>query len=240
MNRQLTAIMFSDMVGYTALMQEDESRARAHLDRARGVWVRRVQEHSGQILQYYGDGALSTFPSAIEAVGAAIDIQTDLKGPPEIPVRIGLHTGDIIHDEEGVFGDGVNLAARVQGLSVAGGVLISEKVYDEVKNQPGIETRSMGSFALKNVKRPIEIWAITNSGLAVPEPGKMGSRPSQCRNSVAVLPFLNMSSDPENEFFSDGITEELINALTRINGLQVTARTSSFAFKGKSQDVRAI
>jgi TolB-like protein/Flp pilus assembly protein TadD len=240
MNRQLTAIMFADMVGYTALMQEDEDQAKTNRDRNREALVRRVGEHNGKILQFYGDGALSVFQSAIQAVEAAIAVQGDLRTPPPVPVRIGLHTGDIIHDDEGVFGDGVNLASRVQSLAVPGGILISEKVYDEVKNQRGIETRSLGSFALKNVKRPMEIWAITNQGLAVPDPTEMGSRPSQCRNSVAVLPFLNMSSDPENEFFSDGVTEEIINALTRINGLQVTARTSSFAFKGKNQDVRTI
>lgn len=240
MNRQLTAIMFADMVGYTALMQEDEAQASASRARNRESLTARVAEHNGKILQFYGDGALSVFQSAIQAVEASIAIQEDLRAHPPVPIRIGLHTGDIIHDEEGVFGDGVNLAARVQDLSVPGGVLISEKVYDEVKNQKGIETLSLGSFALKNVRRPMEIWAITNSGLSVPDPAKMGSRPSQVRKSVAVLPFMNMSADQENEFFSDGITEEIINALTRINGLQVTARTSSFAFKGEHRDIRKI
>lgn len=240
MNRQLTAIMFADMVGYTALVQEDEEKARRDRDRNRATLVRRVEENNGKILQFYGDGTLSVFQSAIQAVDAAIAIQFDLQEPPEVPVRIGLHTGDIIYDDDGVFGDGVNLAARVQGLAVPGSVLISEKVYDEVKNQSGTLTRSLGSFALKNVKRPMEIWAVTNTGLVVPDPSKMGSRPSQARKSVAVLPFVNMSADPENEFFSDGITEEIINALTRINGLQVTARTSSFAFKGQNRDVRSI
>jgi len=232
--------MFADMVGYTALMQEDEDLAKTSRDRNRESLVSRVGEYNGQILQFYGDGALSVFQSAIQAVQASIAIQEDLRAPPIVPVRIGLHTGDIIYDDEGVFGDGVNLAARVQALAVPGGILVSEKVYDEVKNQRGIETRTMGSFALKNVKRPMEIWAIVNPGLAVPDPADLGSRPSQPRNSVAVLPFMNMSNDPENEFFSDGITEELINALTRINGLQVTARTSSFAFKGENRDIREI
>jgi TolB-like protein/Tfp pilus assembly protein PilF len=240
MTRQLTAIMFADMVGYTALMQDDEEGARRNRDRNRAALVKRVDQHAGKILQFYGDGALSVFQSAIGAVEAAIAIQTDLRSPPPVPVRIGIHTGDIIHDQEGVFGDGVNLAARVQGLAAPGGILISERVFDDVKNQRTIETRSLGPFALKNVKKPMQLWAITNEGLAVPDPEEMGSRPSESRNSVAVLPFLNMSSDPENEFFSDGITEELINALTRVNGLMVTARTSSFAFKGESRDVREI
>jgi adenylate cyclase len=240
MIRQLTAIMFADMVGYTALMQEDERLARADRDRNREVLVRRVEEHGGKILQFYGDGTLSVFQSAIAAVECGIQIQADLRETPPIPVRVGIHTGDVIHDDDGVFGDGVNLAARIQGLAIPGSVLISDKVYDEVKNQPGILTRSLGTFALKNVKKPMEAWALTNEGLAVPDPQAMGSRPEAQGLSVAVLPFTNMSSDPENEFFSDGITEEIINVLTRINGLQVTARTSSFAFKGQNRDIREI
>ncbi len=240
MVRQLTAIMFADMVGYTALMQEDEALAKRSRDRNREVLEARVAGAQGKILQYYGDGTLSVFRSAIQAVESAIAIQEDLRSDPPVPLRIGIHTGDIVHDDHGVFGDGVNLAARVQGLAVPGAVLISEKVFDEVKNQPGIRTLSLGRFALKNVKRPMEVWAVTNPGLAVPDGTGMGPRPEDCRNSVAVLPFLNISADPENEFFSDGITEEIINALSRVNGLQVTARTSSFAFKGKHGDVRAI
>jgi TolB-like protein/Flp pilus assembly protein TadD len=240
MIRQLTAIMFADMVGYTAQMQEDERQARASRDRNREVLVRRVEEFGGEILQFYGDGTLSVFQSAIAAVECGVRIQTDLQEVPPIPVRVGIHTGDVIRDDDGVFGDGVNLAARVQSLAVPGSVLISEKVFDEIKNQPGILTRPMGSFALKNVKKPMEVWAVANEGLTVPDPAAMGSRPQAKGLSVAVLPFTNMSSDPENEFFSDGITEEIINVLTRVNGLQVTARTSSFAFKGQNRDVREI
>jgi len=240
MIRQLTAIMFADMVGYTALMQEDERLAKANRDRNREVLVRRVEEHGGEILQFYGDGTLSVFQSAIAAAECGIQIQADLREAPPIPVRVGIHTGDVIRDEDGVFGDGVNLAARIQGLAVPGSVVISEKVFDDVKNQPEILTRSLGSFSLKNVKKPMELWALANEGLAVPDPQTMGSRPREKGLSVAVLPFTNMSSDPENEFFSDGITEEIINVLTRVNGLQVTARTSSFAFKGQNRDVREI
>ncbi len=240
MIRQLTAIMFADMVGYTALMQEDERLAKVNRDRNREVLVRQVKEHGGEILQFYGDGTLSVFQSAVAAVECGIQIQSDLRIPPEIPVRVGIHTGDVIRDDDGVFGDGVNLAARIQGLAIPGSVLISEKVFDDVKNQPEIPTLSLGSFAVKNVKKPMEVWAVAHEALAVPDPQTMGSRPQEKALSVAVLPFMNMSSDPENEFFSDGITEEIINVLTRVNGLQVTARTSSFAFKGKNLDVREI
>lgn len=241
MVRQLTAIMFTDMVGYTALMQEDERRAKVSRDRQRAVLEQSISAHGGRILQFYGDGTLSVFQSAVAAVECGIAIQEALRsGDPIIPLRIGIHSGDVVHDENGVFGDGVNVASRIEGLGVAGSVLVSGKVYDEIKNQTSIRTRGLGSFNLKNIKHPTKVYAVANNGMEVP--GEATLRPDRATStrSIAVLPFVNMSSDPENEFFSDGITEEIINALTRVNGLQVTARTSSFVFKNHSQDVREI
>jgi TolB-like protein/Tfp pilus assembly protein PilF len=241
MVRQLTAIMFTDMVGYTALMQENEHQAMANRDRHRQILEASISEHGGRILQFYGDGTLSVFQSAIGAVHCAIQIQSALRSTdPPIPLRIGVHTGDVVHDQDGVFGDGVNVAARIEGLGVAGSVLISGKVHDEVKNQPDIRTRGLGEFNLKNVQRPMKVHAVVNDGMVTPDEAAV--RPSRAGSgrSIAVLPFVNMSSDPENEFFSDGITEEIINALTRVNGLRVTARTSSFAFKNHNEDIRGI
>ena len=241
MVRQLTAIMFTDMVGYTALMQENEHQAKLNRDRHREILERLIASQDGRILQFYGDGTLSVFQSAIASVHCAIEVQSELRsGADPIPLRIGLHTGDVVHDEGGVYGDGVNVASRIEGLGVAGAVLISEKVFDEVKNQPDIQTRGLGQFNLKNVKRPMEVYAIANDGLTVPDEATMRPRRAGTGKSIAVLPFVNMSSDPENEFFSDGMTEEIINALARINGLQVTARTSSFAFKNHNKDIREI
>ena len=238
--RQLTAIMFTDLVGFTSLMQEDEERAKAVIDRHREVLQRYVGEHSGRILQFYGDGTLSVFPSAVNAAGAAVAIQREFNAEPLIPLRIGIHTGDIVHDDNGVYGDGVNVAARIQGLGVAGSVLLSAKVHDELKNHPKIRTRPLGEFDLKNVKQPLAILAIVAEGLTVPGLKDMPSAAETRRRSVAVLPFVNMSRHPGNEFFSDGISEDVINVLTRIDGLKVTARTSSFAFKGRNEDVRQI
>ena len=232
--------MFADMAGYTALVQENEPRARKLRTRMRRVLEAEVAEGAGEILQFYGDGALSTFPSAIEAVNSAIRIQSALRSDPAVPIRIGLHSGDVVHDEEGVFGDGVNVASRIEGLSAPGGILVSGRVFDDIKNQPDISTVPLGEFDLKNVRRPTSVYAVTGGGLAVPESAALPTKEVEELNSVAVLPFVNMSSDPENEFFADGITEEIINLLTRVNGLKVTARTSSFVFKGQSQDVRGI
>src|SRR5919108_913210 len=238
--RRLSAIMFTDMVGYTALMQEDEARARRDRDRQRTVLDRHIQRHGGRILQFYGDGALSVFDSAIEAVASAVNIQRELRQEPRVPLRVGIHTGDVAYDDDGVFGDGVNVAARIQSLGTSGSVLVSEKVYDEIKNQRHLGAVSLGEFNLKNVQRPLEVFAIVAEGLTLPQPEALPGPGRTTHRSVAVLPFMNMSPDPENEYFSDGITEELINVLTRVNGLKVTARTSSFAFKGKQHDVRQI
>ena len=238
--RRLSAIMFTDMVGYTALMQEDESRATALRDRHRTVLREGIESHQGEILQFYGDGTLSVFPSAVQAVDAAVDIQRRFQLAPPIPVRVGLHIGDIVHDQDGVHGDGVNVAARVQGLAVPGSVLISGGVNEELKNHPRLPTRALGEFELKNVQKPVSIHAVVASTLAVPSPADLSSSGNQAKKSIAVLPFVSMSSDLENEYFTDGITEEILNALVKFDDLMVTARTSSFVFKGRHEDVREI
>jgi TolB-like protein/Tfp pilus assembly protein PilF len=238
--RQLAAIMFTDMVGYTAMMQVDEQKAKQNRDRHRQVLKDKTQAHHGLILQYYGDGTLSVFGSAIEAVLCAVEIQTELQKDPQIPLRIGLNIGDVVYDDDGIYGDGVNVASRIEAMSVAGGILISDKIYDEIKNHPELPAMSLGKFNLKNVKRSIEIYALANKGLKIPSATDIKGKMNQTLSSIAVLPFVNMSIDPENEYFSDGITEELINALTKVGGLRVTSRTSSFAFKDKREDVRDI
>jgi TolB-like protein/Tfp pilus assembly protein PilF len=240
MVRRLTAIMFTDMVGYTALMQENELLARDQRARQRAVLEARIVEHGGRILEIHGDGTLSVFPSAVQAVESAVAIQQDLTQGSPVPLRIGVHSGDVVHDDDGVYGDGVNVAARVQALSVPGGVLVSAKVADELKNQPTLRTRDLGAFRLKNVKQPLGVHAVTTGGLEVPDEDHLGMHRTRGERSVAVLPFVNMSADPENEFFSDGVTEEILNALTYVKGLHVTARTSSFAYKGRNVDVRKI
>jgi TolB-like protein/class 3 adenylate cyclase/Tfp pilus assembly protein PilF len=238
--RQLAAIMFTDMVGYTALMQEDEKLAKQKRDRHRQVLQDSILKYNGEILQYYGDGTLSMFSSGVEAVRCAITIQKELKNEPVVPLRIGLHTGDVVIEEDGIYGDGVNVASRLESLSVAGSILISEKLQDELNNHPELLTKSLGRFKLKNVKKPLEVYAVSATGLIVPSNRELSLEKVDSSKSIAVIPFINMSTDTENEYFSDGITEEILNALVKVEGLQVTSRTSSFAFKGKSADVKEI
>ena len=228
------------MTGYTALMQENEHLARNKRKRFKDVLDTTIQEHGGKILQYYGDGSLSIFNSAINSVNCAISIQQQLQLEPKVDLRIGIHTGDVVIEEESIYGDGVNLASRIESMAVPGAVFISGKVYDEIKNHDKIKTQELGFFELKNVKEPVRIYAISNEGIIVPAKHELQGKTKQPVNRLAVLPFVNMSADPENEYFSDGITEELLNALTRVDGLQVTSRTSAFAFKGKHDDIREI
>jgi TolB-like protein/Tfp pilus assembly protein PilF len=232
--------MFVDMAGYTALMQENEQLAKAKQKHLKEVLDSTVTNYNGKILQYYGDGALSIFSSAIDAVNSAIKIQKQLQQEPKVDLRIGLHTGDISIEDETIYGDGVNLASRIESLAVPGSIFISEKLADEVKNQTGISLRELGYFELKNIKLPVRIFAVSNEGLVVPSRDELKGKTKPPANRLAVLPFVNLSGDPENEYFSDGITEELLNSLTKVEGLQVTSRTSAFAFKGKLDDIREI
>ena len=237
--RQLAAVMFADMTGYTALMQQDEQRAKLLRDRQRRILQQMIHSYNGRIIQYYGDGSLNLFDSAIDAVLCSTEIQKALKQEPQVPLRIGIHSGDVVYDEEGVYGDSVNLASRIEALAAPGSVLVSDKVFDEIKNQAGIQTTSLGRFKLKNVQREVEVFAISNEGLVIPSRAFTGNN-AGTEKTIAVLPFVNMSADPENEYFSDGISEEILNALTKVEGLQVTARSSAFYFKGKNEDIRQI
>ncbi|MEO5906319.1 MAG: adenylate/guanylate cyclase domain-containing protein, partial [Saprospiraceae bacterium] len=237
--RQLAAIMFTDMVGYTALMQESEHSA---LDRRRKnkiIFEDCLSRHNGKLLQQYGDGTLSINSSAVNAIQSAIEMQKQSRAE-NIDLRIGLHIGDILTDENGIYGDGVNIASRIEALAVPGSIFISEKMYDDIKNHDDIKARSLGFFELKNVKNAIQVYSIVNDGIISPAREDVKGNPKQIINSIAVLPFISMSSDPENEFFCDGITEEVLNVLAKVEGLQVTCRTSAFVFKGKNQDVREI
>jgi TolB-like protein len=237
--RQLAAIMFTDLVGYTAMMQENETLAVEVKDRSRKIFDESLTAHAGKLLQNYGDGTLSIFSSALDAVQCAVKIQTLNRQGKKIEMRIGLHLGDVMFDETGIYGDSVNVASRIESLATPGAVFISEKLFEEIKNQ-NIEARPLGFFELKNVRQPMNVFAVAATGLAVPSRDEVKGKVKQSLNSIAVLPFSSLSSDPENEFFCDGITEELLNVLAKMDGLQVTSRTSSFAFKGKNEDVREL
>ena len=166
--RQLTAIMFTDIQGYTAMMQHDEQAATKIRERHREIFNYTTGKYHGNIIQYFGDGTLSTFKSAIDAVQCAMEMQLAFQKAPVVPVRIGIHIGDIVITEEEIIGDSVNVASRIESLAVPGSVFISDKVYDEIKNQSSIETKSLQTFELKNVEKPIEVFAISNKGLIIP------------------------------------------------------------------------
>ena len=250
LSRQLSAIMFTDIEGYSAIMQQNEQKAIMIKDRHRLVLEKEHKIFDGNIIQYYGDGTLSIFPSAVQAVKCALAMQQLFCQWPTVPIRMGLHIGDIINNDGHVFGDGVNLASRIESLGVAGSVLISDKINDELRNHPEIRTLSMGKYQLKNIEREVEIFALDHEGLVIPVPKSLQGKTEEKKGvsvhlaipkkSVAVLPFVNMSNDPEQEYFSDGIAEEILNSLSHLNDLKVAGRTSSFQFKGKNIDLREL
>tara|TARA_R110002126_G_scaffold290897_3_gene449396 strand:+ start:7522 stop:9843 length:2322 start_codon:yes stop_codon:yes gene_type:complete len=238
--RQLAVIMFTDIIGYTALMQTNENLAAKSRARHRKVFQKQHNTYKGDIIQYYGDGTLSIFKSAIEAVNCAIEIQRLLQQGDSVPLRVGLHLGDIVFDDTEVYGDAVNFASRIESLGTEGSILLSQKINDELRNHKTISTTSLGTFELKNIATPAEVYAISNEGINVPSISDIKNKQKPVHNTIAVLPFVNMSDSKDNEYFSDGITEEIINALAKIKNLKVTSRTSSFFFKGKNLPITEI
>lgn len=238
--RQLAVIMFTDIVGYTAMMQQDESAALLVMNKYKDSLQRNVGQFDGEIIQYFGDGGLMIFKNSNDAVSCAVSLQEDFLKGPEVPVRIGIHLGDIIYKEGNIFGDCVNITSRVESMGIPGAVLISESVQKQVKNQSAFKLVSLGKFEFKNVEGPMEIFALAINNFQVPRREDIQGKFKDHRRikSIAVLPFVNMSNDPEQEYFGDGIAEEIINSLSHVQDLNVAGRTSSFQFKGRNMDLR--
>ncbi|MEP7376434.1 MAG: SUMF1/EgtB/PvdO family nonheme iron enzyme [Chitinophagaceae bacterium] len=184
--RQLAAIMFADIMGYTALMQDDESLAMRLKDKFKNKLEAELRLHGGRLIKFSGDGALCSFSSAFEAVKAAVEIQLHLQEKPTVPVRIGIHQADVVFDETDVYGDGVNIASRLESMAVPGSILVSGKVIDDIKNQKEIQTVSLGKYVLKNVKEPVEIFAISNAGLEVPLNKKLEGKAEKFVDKTAI------------------------------------------------------
>nr|MBA2561430.1 tetratricopeptide repeat protein [Chitinophagaceae bacterium] len=234
-------IMFADIVGYTALMQGDEELALSLRQKLKQKLEAETNAHNGRILEFKGDGALCSFNSAIEGVRAALALQLEMQTIPLVPLRIGMHTGDVMVEDDNIFGDGVNIASRLESFAVPGSIFISGRVYDDIKNQKDIQAVSLGKYALKNVKEQVEIFAISNPGIQIPELHSLeGKGAKVLQRSILVLPFVNMSTDPEQEYFSDGLTEELISNLSRLKDMRVISRTTSMQYKATKKDIKTI
>ncbi len=239
--RKLAAVMFTDIVGYTALMSKDESAAIKLLQKNGEIQAPLAKQHNGEFIKEMGDGTLLSFNSALDAVRCALKIQQASKDWPNLKLRIGIHIGDTLFKNGDIFGDGVNVASRIEALAKPGEVYISQQVQHIVRNQSDFEVDFIGEKQLKNVGHPIGVYSIKTKG----QPAETITTPSYRESnpeikSIAVLPFSNMSTDEEQEYFCDGIAEDILNDLTQISNIQTVARTSSFAFKGKHEDIRDI
>jgi TolB-like protein/Tfp pilus assembly protein PilF len=236
--RKLAAIMFSDIVGYSDLMSKDELKAMHLINKNREIHQSLIKKFKGEFIKDIGDGILSIFQSSVEAVNCAREIQNQSKDDPLLRLRIGIHIGDIVVSGGDVFGDGVNIASRIESIGESGGIYISGRVNEDIENKTEIKTAFIGVKRLKNISHPVNIYAVKLRE----KPAYISEKPSEVtrENSIAVLPFTNMSPDPDQEYFGDGMAEELINALTKVQNLNVVARTSSFVFKGSKTDIREI
>jgi adenylate cyclase len=246
MERRLTAILAADVVGYTRLMGQDEAGTLSALKQIRAdLFDSSIAKHSGRIVKLTGDGMLAEFPSAVGAVACAVQMQRGLREhnantPAEraLEFRVGVHLGDVIVDGEDIYGDGVNVAARLEGIAQPGGIAISHLVRDQVGNRLEVDFEDMGEQNLKNIEKPVRVYSVSVQKPEVYQ--TKGAAPAGTRPSIAVLPFNNMSGDAEQEYFSDGITEDIITDLSRVSGLSVIARHTAFIYKGKALKVQQI
>jgi len=279
--RHLAAILFTDIVGYTAMMQRDEAMALAAVRRHQEVLERLVPVHEGEVYQYYGDGSLNIFHSAIQAVKAALEIQKELLQDPPVLLKIGIHIGEMYTENGKIFGDGVNIASRIESIGQGGTVLLSRDVFDKIRNHGAFELMSVGKFEFKNVEEPVEVFALTNSGLKSLDlkniegklkelsPKKKSKLPYilagllpilialyiiffggkaagkedtilPVKQSIAVLPFENLSEGKEEDFLSTGIAADILTQLAQIHDLKVISRTSTIQYRGSDKPIKTI
>jgi adenylate cyclase len=247
--RRLAAVLAADVAGYSRLMGTDEEGTLAQLKALRKTLVDpKIAEHRGRIVKTTGDGLLVEFASVVDAARCAVEVQRDMAArnsdvPQEVRIefRVGIHLGDIIIDEDDIFGDGVNIAARLEGIAEPGGVCLSDDAHRQIRGKVEIAFEDMGLKTLKNIVEPLRVWQTGNT--ATEKAALSGPRPSAARSdkpSIAVLPFVNMSSDPEQEYLADGMTEDTITLLSRTRDFVVIARSSTVAYKGQPVDIADI
>ena len=246
--RRLSAIFAGDVVGYSRLMEADEEGTLARLNAHRREFLDpTIAQNRGRIVKRTGDGVLIEFISAVDAARCAVEIQRGMGernagAPPEkrIELRIGVHVGDIMIEDDDIFGDGVNIAARLEGIAQPGGICISDDAYRQVRGKIDVSFQDFGEQELKNIARPVRVYQVRPDAPAAAGKPTAGGLTLPDKPSIAVLAFQNMSGDAEQEFFADGIAEDIITALSKAHWLFVIARNSSFSYKGKSVDVRGV
>ncbi|MGH6946154.1 MAG: adenylate/guanylate cyclase domain-containing protein, partial [Kiloniellales bacterium] len=248
--RRLAAILAADMAGYSRLMELDETGTHARLKAHRIELIDpTIAKNGGHIVKTTGDGMLASFPSVVDALACATEIQSrmarrnsDLPAARRIDFRIGVNLGDIIEDENDIVGDGVNLAARLEQMAEPGGICISQVVRDQVEGRISAGFEDLGDQSVKNISRPVRVYRVRLNDVATPVSAGARTDAAEAtrKPAIAVLPFANMSGDPEQEFFTDGITEDINTELSRFRELVVISRTSTFTYKGKSTGIRDV
>jgi len=245
--RRLAAILAADVAGYSRLIGADEGGTLERLRALRRELLDpKIAEHRGRLVKTTGDGLLVEFGSVVDALRCAVEVQREMAArnanmPPDnrIELRIGINMGDIVVEDGDIFGDGVNVAARLEGLAEPGGICVAARVQEDALGKLDLVFDDIGEQQLKNIARPVRVYrVITSARRAVSQPGSNPPLPD--KPSIAVMPFQNMSGDPEQEYFADGMVEEIITALSRIRWLFVIARNSSFTYQGHAFDVKQV
>jgi adenylate cyclase len=244
--RKLAAILSADAKDYSRLMEEDEEATVRTIKAYRELMVSQVQNQNGRVVDAKGDNLLVEFSSVVDAIRCAVEIQKELGRQnavlPEhrkMEFRIGVNLGDVIEEDETIYGDGVNIAARLEALAEGGGICVSGTAFDHVEGKLGLEFEYLGEQSVKNIKKPVRVYRVKVTS-RVSDLGTGEEFPLPDKPSIAVLPFINMSDDPKQEYFSDGMTEEIITALSKTPKLFVIARNSSFVYKGKAVNVQQV